>query len=163
MDKRTGYRFCSYLHKTATSDVQGVLEKWFYQYGIPSRLRRDGGPQFREGFSRWCRELDIEHELSSSYNPSSKGLSKAAMRVVKETLKKAGVVKGADLYRLMFDLNSMSHANGSGAPIELFLGRNVTTFLPNSGNKFLSVKRDFKISRLEDRGVECEGGGGRGA
>ena len=107
--------------------------------------------------------MGIKHERLSSYNPSSNGLSEAGMRVVKVTLKKAGVVKGAELDRLMFDLNSMLCGDGSGAPIELLLGRNFNTFLPNSGNKFLSVKRDFKISRLEDRGVECEGGGGRGA
>ena len=140
VDKPSGYRFCSYLHKTATTDVQGVLEKWFYQYGIPSRLRSDGGPQFRKGFTKWCMELGIKHELLSSYNPSSNSLSEAGVRVVKQTMKKAGVVKGAELDRLMFDLNCMSCGDGSGASIELFLGRNVNTFLHNSGNKFLSVK-----------------------
>ena len=69
------------------------------------------------------------------------------MRVVKETLKKAGVVKVTELDRLMFDLNSMSRADGSGAPIELFLGRNVNTFLPHSENKFLSVRRDVERRR----------------
>ena len=38
VDKCTGYIFCSYLHRTASSDIQGVLEKWFYNFGIPSRL-----------------------------------------------------------------------------------------------------------------------------
>ena len=52
VDKHSGFRFCSFLGRTATTDVQGVLEKWFYQFGIPSRLRSDGGPQFREGFTR---------------------------------------------------------------------------------------------------------------
>ena len=41
----------------------------------------------------------------------------------------------------MFDLNSMSCADGSGAPVDLFLGRNVNTFLPNAGNKFISMRR----------------------
>ena len=54
VDKHSGYRFCSFLGRTATTDVQGVLERWFFQFGIPSRLQSDGGPQFREGFTRWC-------------------------------------------------------------------------------------------------------------
>ena len=39
VDKRSGFRFCAFLARTATSDVQRMLERWFYQYGMPSRLR----------------------------------------------------------------------------------------------------------------------------
>ena len=62
VDKHSGYRFCSYLNKTATIDVQVVLEKIFYKNGIPSRLRSDSGPQFCKGFTKWCSELGIRHE-----------------------------------------------------------------------------------------------------
>ena len=64
--------------------------------------------------------------------------------MIKETLKKTGVVRGADLERMMFDLNSMSHADGSGAPVDLFLGRIVSTFLPNAGNKFISMRKEVE-------------------
>ena len=60
-------------------------------------------------------------------------MSEAIVRVVKETLKKTKVVKGAALDRALFVLNSMSRADSNGSPVDLFLGRNVNTFLPNAG------------------------------
>ena len=59
-------------------------------------------------------------------------------------MKKTKVVKGAALDRLLFDLNSISRADVSGAPVDLFLGRNVITSLPNAGNKFLSIRREVE-------------------
>ena len=50
-------------------------------------------------------------------------------------MKKAGVTKGVALDKMLFDLNSMSRGDGSGAPVEIFLGRTVNTLLPNSGAK----------------------------
>ena len=74
--------------------------------------------------------MGIKHELSSAYNPWSNWLSEAGVRVVKETMKKAGVVKGVALDKLLFDLNSMSRGDGSGAPVEIFVGRTVNTCCP---------------------------------
>ena len=66
--------------------------------------------------------LGLKHEQSSAYNPESNGLNEAAVHVVKETLKKTKVVKGAALDRVPVDLNSMSIADGSALPVDLFLG-----------------------------------------
>ena len=55
VDKKSGFRFCTNLPKTSTRDVIQALEHWFHQYGFPSRLRTDGGPQFRQEFGRWCK------------------------------------------------------------------------------------------------------------
>ena len=54
VDKRTAFCLCQHLKKTATEDIIGVLEQWFHQYGFPSRLRSDNGPQFRLRFAAWC-------------------------------------------------------------------------------------------------------------
>ena len=129
--------------------MTSALERWFYQYGIPSCLRSDGGPQFRLEFSRWCQELGIRHEKSSSYNPESNGLSERAVGVIKETMKKTGAVSGAKLERVMFELNAMSWADKSGAPIDLFLARSMNSFLPNAGNKVISIKKEVERRRCQ--------------
>ena len=36
VDKLSGFRFCSHMKKTASVEVQRVLEGWFLQYGFPS-------------------------------------------------------------------------------------------------------------------------------
>ena len=59
-------------------------------------------------------------------------------------MKKAGVTKGVALEKLIFDLNSMSRGDGSGTPVEIFLGRPVNTFLPNLGAKYINMKSDVE-------------------
>ena len=86
VEKKSGYRFCTHLNKTSTKDVTSALEHWFFQFGIPSRLRSEGGPQFRQEFTRWCKELGIRHELSSAFNPESNGLCERGVGVIKECL-----------------------------------------------------------------------------
>ena len=143
------------MARTTTSDVQSVLERWFHAYGMPSRLRSDGAPQFRDTFTRWCGELGIRHELASAYNPVSNGLAEAGVRVLKETLKKSGVTKGAALEKIVFDLNSMSRGDGSGAPIEIFLGRQVNSSLPNAGSKFIQMKKEVeKRKKMQSRWMD---------
>ena len=108
VDKKTGFRLCEYLKKTATEDVIRVLESWFFKYGIPSRLRSDFGPQFRKTFGDWCLGLGIQHETGSAYSPESNGLSERGVGVLKEMMKKCGAKKGKELEKLLFQLNSMS-------------------------------------------------------
>ena len=95
-------------------------------------------------------KLGIHHEKLSLYNPESNGLSERAVGVIKETLKKTGAVSGAKFERVMFDLNAMSRADKSGAPIDLFLARNVNSFLPNAGNKVISMKKEEVSAREVD-------------
>ena len=102
VDKRTGFRLCEHLKKTATEDITRVLEQWFYCYGFPSRLRSDNGPQFRQRFGAWCDSLGIKHETSSYYNPESNGLSERGVGVIKQMLKKTGAKKGKDLDRFLY-------------------------------------------------------------
>ena len=43
----------------------------------------------------------------------------------------------------------MSRESGSGAPIDHFLGRNVKSFLPNAGNKVLSLRQEIEKRKQE--------------
>ena len=61
--------------------------------------------------------------------------------MIKEAMKKTGVVTGAKLEKMVFELNSKSRADKSGASIDLFLSRNVKSYLPNAGSKVIYMKR----------------------
>ena len=50
----------------------------FTEYGYPSIIRSDGGPQFRSEFDEYCKKNAIKDELSSPYNPESNGLAESA-------------------------------------------------------------------------------------
>ena len=153
VDKKTGFRLCSHLKRTTTEDVISVLSQWFYQFGFPSRLRSDNGPQFRGRFTEWCTSIGIQHEPSSCYNPSSNGLAERSVAVVKNMLKKtgAGAVKGEKLDKLMFSLNSMSRESAAGSPLDHFLGRSVKSQLPNSSLKVISFRKEIERRKLEQQ------------
>ena len=68
--------------------------------------------------------------------------------MIKECLKKSGAVSGAKLEKIMFELNSMSRQDKTGAPIDLFLGRSVNSLLPYAGNKIISIKREVEQRKL---------------
>ena len=49
----------------------------------------------------------------------------------------------------MFSLNMLSRGSGAGAPADPFLGGIVKSFLPNSGGKVLSLRREIKKHKRE--------------
>ena len=49
----------------------------------------------------------------------------------------------------MFELNSMSRQDKTGAPVDLFLGRSVNSLLPNAGNKIVSIKKEVEKRKVQ--------------
>ena len=79
VDRYSGYAWTHQLRRTDTATVTAQLSTWFTEYGWPSTLRSDGGPQFLA----FCAHNGIKHELSSPYNPESNGLAEAAVKNIK--------------------------------------------------------------------------------
>ena len=79
----SGYAWLSQLQKTTTASVLESLEDLFLEYGYPSSIRSDCGPQFRSEFAEYCKAKNISHKLSLPYNPESKGLAEAAVKNLK--------------------------------------------------------------------------------
>ena len=76
----SGYGWATPLRKLDTRGVTQHLENWFNEFGWPTYIRTDGGPQFCSEFKDFCMSHGIQHELSSPYNPESNGLTKAAVK-----------------------------------------------------------------------------------
>ena len=79
----SSYGWATPLKKLDTRGVTLHLENWFNEFGWPTHIRTDGGPQFRSEFKDFCASHSIKHELSSPYNPESNGLTKAAVKNLK--------------------------------------------------------------------------------
>ena len=128
VDRYSGFPFAHRLTSTTTSAVTKVLREWFMEWGIPSVIRTDGGPQFRSEFKEFCKKLNIEHELSSPYNPRSNGLAEAAVKNMKGLLKKCSYDK-QDFKEALLEWRNVPRADGV-SPAQLFLGRRQKTSLP---------------------------------
>ena len=75
VDRYSGYAWTEKLRYTDTRSVCESLTRWFTEFGWPSYIRIDGGPQFRREFAEYCTANGIKHELASAYNPESNGLA----------------------------------------------------------------------------------------
>ena len=71
VDRYSGFPFVSKLKRLDTHTVVAKMTEWFQDWGIPRSMRTDGGPQFRQEFSQFCRRMGILQETSSPYNPES--------------------------------------------------------------------------------------------
>ena len=83
VDRFSGYAWTTALRRLDTKAVILHLENWFNEFGWPTHIRTDGGPQFKSEFKEFCTAHGIQHELSSPYNPESNGLAEAAVKNLK--------------------------------------------------------------------------------
>ena len=84
VDCFTGYSWSIKFKVTpSTQQVTDALKSIFLQFGFPLFLRTDGGGQYRTGFTSFCKENEIEHQLSSAFNPSSNGSAERNLGLLK--------------------------------------------------------------------------------
>ena len=80
VNRFSGYAWTIALRKLDTKAIIHHLEQWFNDFGWPTHIRTDGGPQFRSEFKEFCTAHRIKHELSSPYNPESNGCQSMARK-----------------------------------------------------------------------------------
>ena len=90
VDGYSGFPFVSQLRSLNTKAVIKALSTWFCDFGYPTIIRTDGGPQFRSEFKAFCHSIGAEKETSSPYYPQSNGLAEAAVKQTKRLLTKHG-------------------------------------------------------------------------
>ena len=105
-----------------------MLTNWFNLLGWPKSLRSDGGPQFLSEFKTWCQNNNIDHEVSSPYNPKANGLAESAVKNVKHLLLKCKN-SGEDPGKSLYLWRNIPRADGY-SPAQLLFGRRQFTSLP---------------------------------
>ena len=88
MDRYSGWPLVQPLKKLDTRAVTSTLEDWFYDYGKPVIPQSDGGPQFRNDFTKWCEDKNIAHQLLLAYHHKSNGHAEVTVRKMKSLLAK---------------------------------------------------------------------------
>ena len=116
------------MRKTDTKAIITHLEQWFNDYGWPTHIRTDGGPQFRSEFKEFCTAHGIQHELSSPYNPESNGLAEAAVKSLKGIVLRC-TERGENIHQAIAAWRNTARQDGS-SPAQLFFGRRQRLGLP---------------------------------
>jgi hypothetical protein len=101
---------------------------WLLDWGIPVRLRSDGGPQFRTEFSQFCEKKGIIHEVSSPYHSASNGHAEAAVKNVKYLLQKCDA-NWSKFQDALLEWRNTPRADGV-SPAQMMVGRRQRTSLP---------------------------------
>ncbi len=147
VDRFSGFVMAEKLRSENTGAVVRQLEKWFSEWGWPSSIRSDGGPQFRTEFGEWCRKNAISHEKCSPYNPRSNGLAEAAVKNVKYLLKKT-LKRKEDFRSALLEWRNCPRKDGI-SPAQMFFGRRQRTKLPQGSRD--SVSDSLTVGEMSEK------------
>ena len=120
---------------TTASKVCVHLREFFVTYGVPVRLRSDGGPQFdSKDMKEFLRDWGVEHQMSSPTYPQSNGLAESAgVKTMKELVAKCikdGVLNQNDLAKALIEFRNTPRAS-SPSPSMVVYNRDIRGVVPH--------------------------------
>ena len=134
IDRYSGYPLVGRLGKTSsTNEVIKTIQGWFRTFGYAKRARHDDGPEFRDRFVAWLKQVGCKSELASAYNPASNGLAEAGVKNVKNLLKKC--LDGKECFETALAEFRIAPRDDGYSPAELFYKRQVRGLLPELPKK----------------------------
>ena len=135
-----------------------VLEKQFVDFGCPSRLISDNGPQYGSfEFREFAKRMDFEHVTSSPSYARSNGQSERTIQTFKKSLIKM-LSDGKTLAETLIALRSTPVGNGLPSPAVLLQGRNLRSGLHcHSESLMPKVVSPQQVKRcLLDKQSQCK-------
>ena len=140
VDSYSGFPFCARLNNLHTGAITRQLEHWFLDFGYASHIRSDGGPQLRTEFGKWCSDNGIKHDDSSSYFPSSNGLSENGVKICKHLLIKCH--SNWDVFKkALHEYRNTPRVDGY-SPAQMMFGRRQKGQLPCLPSAYVNIDQD---------------------
>ena len=122
-----------------TLDVISVLRHCFMTYGVPSRIRSDGGLQFASSeFANFAATWNFTHVMSSPHHPKSNGHAEAAVKAMKRLLQKAspsGVLNSDTFVSGLLEWRNTPNSDGLSQAQVLF-GHQLRSQIPSHTTNF---------------------------
>ena len=121
-DRHPGYIAAKLCKDKTTASAVMALRQWFYRYGFDNVLRTDGGPAFKESFTKEMDMMGVKDVLSSSYNPQSNRGAERVVKSLREFLEKRGAKKTdqLELSEICLRLTHMCSLEAEGQPMSAF-------------------------------------------
>src|SRR5277367_3572717 len=137
------------LSSTSSAAIVGHLRRLIAQFGIPTYLVSDNGPNFiSEEFERFCKQSYISHRLVSIYHPRSNGQAEIAVKHFKSSMKKITSSKdpGDALQKFLFSYRTTPHTTTGKTPAYLMFRRELRTPLAA-----VIPTEDSKVDQSQER------------
>jgi hypothetical protein len=120
VDRYSGWPWVFDLVKLDTNSVTSRLQNTFLDFGFPSDILTDGGPQFRGPFTEYCSEHGINHSLSSPYNPQSNGLAEMTVKSMSHLMQKCSSF--IQFRTALLTWRNVPRQDSEFSPAQLFFG-----------------------------------------
>ena len=158
-DKASGFIDVKQTKDQTTAEAQRCVHEWSFTFGLPHKIKTDGGPAFREGFQSYLVGLGIGHTPTSAYNPESNGHAERGVRQIKDVLKKAKRKPSAqELREMVFNINNHVQRGDAGSAAQRFFRRGVRTLLPNSIVREIDHRQLIKARHEKQTRIATEKG-----
>lgn len=130
------------LSSTTSAQVIKNLKNHFTDFGIPTVLRSDNGPQYSSAeFSRFMKDNRIQHVTSSPAYPKSNGQAEAMVKSAKKLLTKSKAANSSYMAGLI-ELRNTPITADIPAPAVLLQGRLLPSLLPTTNDKLFPQTYD---------------------
>jgi len=115
------------LKSLVSSSVISEMDRYFAEFGIPSELIADNGPQFGcAEFRQYCKSRGIRLSTSSPEYPRSNGFAERTVQIVKERLIDEEFAEGKTLLEALSSKRSTPAAGSLPSPAILRVFHYVT-------------------------------------
>ena len=125
------YPIVTPLHATTSEKVTEEIRKAVSLFGRPDEIVSDNGAQYiGKPFQEFVHKRGIQHITSSPRLPQSNGFIERQVQTIKKIIKKCKKEKQS-LHLAMLDLRATPVDSKLPSPVEMLMGRPITTLLPS--------------------------------
>ena len=129
-DSYSGYIDFAELENMSGKALVNVLKPIFATHGTPAMLITDNGTNYvSKEFKEFAREWEFDHILSSPHHKKSNGRAEAAVKVMKNMLKKSKKSK-IDIYKALLEWRNTVTPGSNSSPMQKLMSRRTRSFLP---------------------------------
>ena len=123
-------------NQQAKTVAKALVDKWFYAYGIPTRIHCNQGKSFdNKIIEQLCKVYGVKQSTTTPFNPCSnspcKRLNHMLQNLLKTLLKDQKPYWPAHLSALVFVHNAMPHSTTGYQPDQLMFGCKAQTLCDN--------------------------------
>ena len=135
-----------------TENAKKMLLEILKQFGRPKIVTTDKGPAFREEFSRFLKDLKVDHHLSEAYLPEKNGRAECLVGIAREMLELNGGINDIGLQDLVMAINTRtSTIPGAGSAFERLLGRKPLMHLPTLPGRLTEEEKEEMAKKLSNQ------------
>ena len=134
-----------YLPNTLTSSVIKCTKEHFARHGIPQVFHTDNGPQYvSNDFKVFATQYGFKHTRSAPYYPKGNGKAEAAVKFIKNMLKKS-----EDFHIALLNYRNTPQQGHSYSPAQRMMNRRTKTILPTSQSALRPLTIDLDITKQQ--------------